>query len=1286
MKKLFIYSCLLLISIGANAQIPNYVPGNGLEGFWTFNGNTNDVSGKGNHGTGSNVVLTTDRAGNPNSAYSFNGISSRIVTTNVPNITGSYTMSAWIYPNNQGNWSSIMDCRPHSNSGGVALLNSFNYFMFITSNNTYSNSSFNINNWIHVVVVYTGSLKLIYINGVLDKSQSQTTSISPTIEPFVFGDRGVISSSPGNYFNGKLDEIGFWNRALTQQEITAYYNQIPISTITLGTAINPYNQYGPGSTRVSYSPEINSVLFVHRGNPAISGQGANNRAYFDYSINGGQSWSTNVGPVLQNNLITGVSSSRYPQGIIYNPTGNTNIANARIFAMGSHSTGQNNFWGTLSVGQCKLDGTNQSDKIFRPGTAYIPQSLTERVIGEYWTVDDTTVDGKITIYKGLYSNLGDSISWSVQFQLPKSRTLFSRLIDGNVHYTSPIIAFSPNGQYGWIATNGEISGSTLDSTLYPIFWSTNNGGLTWSGPQVVRLTSLQNVSAALNGKKPTATIDNDLIVDKNGNPHFVFVVAPKASTPYTYTNPVNVKYPIFNITKQNNNWTAKLIDSVASVNGIYTGTSMSHNNDIMLSRTKDGSKIFYNWVDTEPSLQVTPGINNSPNLYTKGFNVNTNSYSITNCPTRYTSMDGLVYLPNMSEIVSDSVSNGYKLHAVVTSFTGNEGSPVNFIYLNNLYSYTKPNISNSITQNQMVCQGSTPNQLDGNTSSTLQTPTFKWIQSNVSSVANFSDAIGVNNLVNYQPPTIYQNTWYKRIVYIGTYSDTSDTVFIGVYSKTNPKFTISNTNQCLINNQYTFIDSTTKVGSGSIIYSWDFGDGTTSNLKNPIKKYNLSGTYVVRLITYVSQSCKDTFNKTINVYSKQNTVIDVNDTLQFLGNNSFVFNDYSQIQNGSIVNRVWDLGNGSGSLSQNLTMSYSQIGRYKVKLKTISDKGCEDSNYVYVNVLQNPSANFYTQDTSQCLNENLFYFSDSSIVDPLSTNTYSWKFGDGTISSSKNPIKKFNSSGVFQVELKVSSNEKISSSITKSVSVFPKQSSVIKVSNSSQCLNENLFEFNDDSRVSTGTITSRTWDFGDGTTSTSINPIKKYNIIGNYNVKLKTFTNNGCIDSTIKQVSVIKSPLAGSIAGPNTNIQPNTQYLYNINQQLNHTYEWQIENGAIISGQGTNAINIQWLNNGAGVLRCIITSTNNCTDTAKLQLNVGPTGINDIKISNIKIYPNPTNNIINIEGLNKNENNTIQIFDVQGKLVITKNITEKGTVDLSELNKGVYVIKIGELAQRIVKM
>ena len=68
------------------------------------------------------------------------------------------------------------------------------------------------------------------------------------------------------------------------------------------------------------------------------------------------------------------------------------------------------------------------------------------------------------------------------------------------------------------------------------------------------------------------------------------------------------------------------------------------------------------------------------------------------------------------------------------------------------------------------------------------------------------------------------------------------------------------------------------------------------------------------------------------------------------------------------------------------------------------------------------------------------------------------------------------------------------------------------------------------------------------------------------------------------------------------------------------------------------------------------------------------------------IYPNPNNDIINIEGLNKNENNTIQILDVQGKIVITKSVIEKGMIDLTGLSNGIYIIKIGEFAQRIVKI
>ena len=184
-----------------------------------------------------------------------------------------------------------------------------------------------------------------------------------------------------------------------------------------------------------------------------------------------------------------------------------------------------------------------------------------------------------------------------------------------------------------------------------------------------------------------------------------------------------------------------------------------------------------------------------------------------------------------------------------------------------------------------------------------------------------------------------------------------------------------------------------------------------------------------------------------------------------------------------------------------------------------------------------------------------------------------------------------------------------------------------------------------------------------------------------------TLTNASNCDSIITEnINIIKTPKPKVIRGDVIIIDNENTYYYGTDLQMNVQYVWKVINGNIISGQGTNFIEVKWQSNGVGILNCIVFDNQmKCSDSSGLSVNIA-TGINDIKNPIIKIYPNPTNNIINIEGLNKNENKTIQIFDVQGKLVITKTIIEKGTIDLSELNKGVYVIKVGELAQRIVKM
>jgi hypothetical protein len=188
---------------------------------------------------------------------------------------------------------------------------------------------------------------------------------------------------------------------------------------------------------------------------------------------------------------------------------------------------------------------------------------------------------------------------------------------------------------------------------------------------------------------------------------------------------------------------------------------------------------------------------------------------------------------------------------------------------------------------------------------------------------------------------------------------------------------------------------------------------------------------------------------------------------------------------------------------------------------------------------------------------------------------------------------------------------------------------------------------------------------------------------------------------TQQEITKLYNPCQLSITKQPTNqtIKINTSALFIINaSDTSVTYQWQTDFGVGFqslnsvgqySGTANDTLIIAntTLSNNNQPFRCIIKS-GACSDTSNVAILIisNNVGINDIKNSNVKIYPNPTNNIFNIEGLNKNENNTIQIFDVQGKLVITKTITEKGTIDLSELNKGVYVIKIGEVAQRIMKM
>ena len=237
MKKIILLTSIVL-SINAIAQLPSYVPTNGLVGYWSFSGNANDASSNGNNGTVSGATLAADRFGNANNAYSFNGTNNYIQVPNsnsLQNIS-QLTMSAWF---NINAWSGNQYFPILAKSNSWSEFGLYCFTIRPSTVEQYLNGSgaglssgvSPFSQWIHVTVVNNGANSSCYVNGVListvsNNAQPGGIAVGSASMPLMFG---VDIAGNSEYTNGLLDDIGIWNRTLTQQEITDLYNAINCS-------------------------------------------------------------------------------------------------------------------------------------------------------------------------------------------------------------------------------------------------------------------------------------------------------------------------------------------------------------------------------------------------------------------------------------------------------------------------------------------------------------------------------------------------------------------------------------------------------------------------------------------------------------------------------------------------------------------------------------------------------------------------------------------------------------------------------------------------------------------------------------------------------------------------------------------------------------------------------------------------------------------------------------------------------------------------------------------------
>lgn len=447
---------------------------------------------------------------------------------------------------------------------------------------------------------------------------------------------------------------------------------------------------------------------------------------------------------------------------------------------------------------------------------------------------------------------------------------------------------------------------------------------------------------------------------------------------------------------------------------------------------------------------------------------------------------------------------------------------------------------------------------------------------------------------------------------------------VSVYPTPTADFTIDNNTQCLSGNNFNFSDrSISNSISPTLNYYWNFGDSTISTLANPSKNYSKDGQKNIRFVASNSNGCADTAYSLVQVIPQPVANFGINNSIQCVNNNQFVYTDSSKIKSGGgVIKLSWDFGDGSVSNSSTITKKYSTTGIIKTKLFATTSFGCVDSIEKSIKLMPKPKANFSMNNDTQCFVGNSFqFYNQSSIVTGGGSLAFQWSFGDGNGSGSAHPNISYGQYGNYSVKLKTISQYGCLDSLTIPVLVTANPLvSYQFLLPQNQCNNTDTFKLLNTTQALNGKGLVYKWDLGDGTITSTDNVVKSFKNAGSYYIKLTATNNIGCIDSFTKKVQVYPDPIvdfsinknAQCIKGQNFQFTNNTTIGY-LGGSLN--YIWKYSDTTF-----SNAINSSRIFNTVKTysVKLITKTSNGCSDSMTKSIQVYASPIADFSISNAK--------------------------------------------------------------------
>jgi gliding motility-associated-like protein len=310
--------------------------------------------------------------------------------------------------------------------------------------------------------------------------------------------------------------------------------------------------------------------------------------------------------------------------------------------------------------------------------------------------------------------------------------------------------------------------------------------------------------------------------------------------------------------------------------------------------------------------------------------------------------------------------------------------------------------------------------------------------------------------------------------------------------------------------------SNSSTGKG-LSYLWNFGDGQTAAVANPVHAYTMAGLFQVFLVGTNAAGCSDTLKKPayVNILNAPFADFNASKTLAC----AYEGINFTNTSSPEFTKFHWDFGDGDTANQVNPVHQYSTAGTFAVSLKADFGNNCTRTVSKNAFITIKPSgANFIANPTAGCSVPFTVNFSDQT----PSSNSWNWDFGDGRVAAVQNPVHTYLTKRRYTVSL---STTRAGSTCTETVKKINYINVDVRKPGFKADKRKGCFPLSvafTDTSVSNSPIVSWNWDFGDGSSSTLQNPVHVFNAEQKFDITLIVTNSLGCTD-TLKRPGYIKA-------------------------------------------------------------------------------------------------------------------------------------------------------------------